>query len=608
MLNPMRRRCPTGPGLLTCALALAVAAACAAGPSSAATASSTVGATVLSATYLDASMCETTDPGAVFGPVTTSSSTVIGTDCRLTFGSSNDTSSLRLQQSDGAGAAMWRLPDGTLDTTFQGDGIGDATADTTSPSWSRGGGWTVRPDGTAYVASTGPSGTRVYRYTAAGALDTAWNGTGKLDWAAAGLGGAVGARSDGKVYVAGVSGSTNLVVGRFLADGTPDPSCGGTGSVTVTPPAGQNTLYTTGPPIIVDETRGRVLVAVGSSNASDNDAGVVVLRDSDCAPDTTFSGDGVWLQDLGDYEAATGVLERADGSVTVVISQSTVQHVAQLTSAGVLDTGFSGDGLFEHDPGGLDLANAGVYLPDGRLIVAAQTAYWPDDSLVQLTAVLPDGTVDPTWGSSGSLDIDVSAGEDKPFALAVDSAGRVLVVGTTDDTIGVTADSFVARVRANGVLDASFDGDGVRTLALSGARGDVAEYVTEGIDGRVLVGAHKDLNGTDDRFVPVRFATTPVTPYVEDTTDWLTGGTGLFGACLRATTGTAAWTANATCDNTAATAPWWNAVPTAPVTVATEAVAGNVTADLRFGFRTLGSQPAGTYLAPITFQVVAPAV
>jgi hypothetical protein len=58
---------------------------------------------------------------------------------------------------------------------------------------------------------------------------------------------------------------------------------------------------------------------------------------------------------------------------------------------------------------------------------------------------------------------------------------------------------------------------------------------------------------------------------------------------------------------------YWHAVPaTAPgekvaYTIASDIQGGaDPTAFIKFGFRTLDTQPAGTYLAPIVFEVVAP--
>lgn len=85
-----------------------IAAVCAAAASgTAATSSTVISVTVPSATNLDASACESGVAGRTdFGNVLPGTSTVTSSDCTITFGSSNDTAKLRIQQTDRRGVAM----------------------------------------------------------------------------------------------------------------------------------------------------------------------------------------------------------------------------------------------------------------------------------------------------------------------------------------------------------------------------------------------------------------------------------------------------------------------------------------------------------------------
>ncbi|MCW2972027.1 MAG: hypothetical protein JWN72_300 [Thermoleophilia bacterium] len=109
--------------LLSC-LALACAFACAGASSvqGASSSSSTVGVTVLSATQLDTTGCAPNTAGVtLFGSVTAGSSTVTSADCVIAFGSSNDTSMLRIAQEDGAGRAL--VHDGWTQQLASGSGL-----------------------------------------------------------------------------------------------------------------------------------------------------------------------------------------------------------------------------------------------------------------------------------------------------------------------------------------------------------------------------------------------------------------------------------------------------------------------------------------------------
>src|SRR5690606_21911777 len=117
-----------------CACTIALAHAGLAGGASSGT---VVGATVPSATSIDASGCPSQTAGITqLGLLLPGSSTVTSLDCIVEFGSSNDTSMLRLHQQDGYGQAMFGAPTGVLDTN-SGDGDHFST------------------DGKAYVNPTG---------------------------------------------------------------------------------------------------------------------------------------------------------------------------------------------------------------------------------------------------------------------------------------------------------------------------------------------------------------------------------------------------------------------------------------------------------------------
>ena len=97
-----------------------------------------------------------------------------------------------------------------------------------------------------------------------------------------------------------------------------------------------------------------------------------------------------------------------------------------------------------------------------------------------------------------------------------------------------------------------------------------------------------------------------VSQYTDAATDWDTPATRLFGACLIGVTGaTATWPTTAACPATDGAI--WNAIsPTAAQIAVANPLETAATAQLRFGLRTAPNQPPGTYIAPITFDVIAP--
>ena len=115
-----------------------------------------------------------------------------------------------------------------------------------------------------------------------------------------------------------------------------------------------------------------------------------------------------------------------------------------------------------------------------------------------------------------------------------------------------------------------------------------------------------------------RFDSVTIPDYANGSADWSVGAGGAFGTCLASLTGTGAaitpaWTTDARCTNMgdSTSGTWWDDVPDGPLdpdaqvgSLASGATDG--VASFRFGLRVAANQAPGRYLAPITFQVLAP--
>ncbi|MCW2926316.1 MAG: hypothetical protein JWM86_284 [Thermoleophilia bacterium] len=122
-----RHACLRAVALIACVLAVGTAA-----QGEAATGSSSVGATVLSATSLDVTGCTGADLDlGAFNPLNTS---ITSTPCDVIFGSSNNTSALRVFQADGDGAALTQLDPAAVKHTGGIDFEG-VTAKDASEAW-----------------------------------------------------------------------------------------------------------------------------------------------------------------------------------------------------------------------------------------------------------------------------------------------------------------------------------------------------------------------------------------------------------------------------------------------------------------------------------------
>ncbi len=119
--------------------------------------------------------------------------------------------------------------------------------------------------------------------------------------------------------------------------------------------------------------------------------------------------------------------------------------VARYKTDGTLDTSFAGDGLLTHDvSGGFDDAYGVAVQADGKILVVgrAQIGTTYQAVIIRLNA---DGTLDGSFGQSGTKLVDVTPGEDSDArAVALQSDGMIVVVGDVD--AGPDQDIFVLRL------------------------------------------------------------------------------------------------------------------------------------------------------------------
>jgi uncharacterized delta-60 repeat protein len=121
-----------------------------------------------------------------------------------------------------------------------------------------------------------------------------------------------------------------------------------------------------------------------------------------------------------------------------------------------------------------------------RLFVAgAEGTAAPRDLIVQ--RITSTGTVDSQFASSGTFDF-ARTGDDYAQAIALDSTGRVLVAGTMQGSTG-NADMVVIRLTTLGQLDTSFGG-GSGFITIDRGGNEVAEDIAIDSQGRIFVVGH----------------------------------------------------------------------------------------------------------------------
>jgi len=480
--------------------------------------------------------------------------------------------------------------DGSLDTTFGSDGIVttnmsgyDTAADLALQSDGK-----IVLAGSVYDPNAFTSDYAVARYNSDGSLDTTFDGDGRVTTLLGGFSRAssVAIQTDGKIVVGGVDESSSAVaIVRYNTDGSLDSDFGTDGIVTTTlgfgvqPPAvaaiqADNKIvavataqgmmgpvwaavrYNTDGSLdtgfdsdgvaefaiadtqdlyvrsIAIQTDGKI-VAGGTAIIFDQMAGesfesyAVVRFNTDGSADTSFDTDGFASVQLspGDDNSARSIRIQADGKIvqsgeTRGPGSADNIGVVRYNTDGSLDASFSFDGkvfgtfnaTFEA------LYEAVAVQPDGKIIAGGNTYNGNDDDFA-IARYNVDGSLDTTFGGDGTVNLGLGQRDESVRGLAVQADGKILAVDAWRTS--TSSDAALLRFTADGILDATFGGNGIVTTNLN--RDDVWNHVLVQSDGKIVTsGGMKGLLGSGiDDFAVARFNT-------DGTLDGTFGTAGIF--------------------------------------------------------------------------------
>ena len=219
------------------------------------------------------------------------------------------------------------------------------------------------------------------------------------------------------------------------------------------------------------------LALVRLERRGDEAVGVMRLA-GDGRLDRSFGRNGLAVVSLAGDEQPGGIALTATGRI--VVSFTSDRHsadgafgVARFREGGKPDSTFDRDGVQTTGFGtGFSYATASdVAVDDGRITVAGgiYNGAASDDDFA-LARFDRDGELDDSFSGDGRQTTDFNGESDFASAVAIDSQGRAVVVGTADRYLSVDPLA-IARYDTNGELDGSFSGDGrlVSTAAPDGS-------------------------------------------------------------------------------------------------------------------------------------------
>ncbi len=210
--------------------------------------------------------------------------------------------------------------------------------------------------------------------------------------------------------------------------------------------------------------------------------------------DPTFSGDGVLTQDLPGYyqTGAAKVLVQPDGKILVAGSARSVSDsypaLYRYNADGTPDATFNQSGFAVLTiPGGTGQLYSAALQPDGK-IVATGTARIGGNYQVLVARLNADGTMDATFGGGSGVTLaDPSPVDDNGFAVAVQADGKIVVGGSTQVQAGQNTTRMLAlRFSADGALDTTFNGIGIVKIQFGSSDPSAHSVMIQG-DGKILL-------------------------------------------------------------------------------------------------------------------------
>ena len=367
-------------------------------------------------------------------------------------------------------SSLVRAVPGSLDITFGGTGMRSADFGTGSGFAKA---VAIQSDGklvtAGYFGDFTSQAVALARFNTDGTLDATFDGDGKVttsilgaDDIAAGL----VIQPDGKIIVAGHSLNGlvyHFALVRYNSNGSLDTSFDGDGIVTTA-----FGLYDSFANAVVIQADGKIVAAGSSYNGTNFDFAIVRYL-STGSLDAGFDGDGkLTTAVLGDDDAVNAVAIQTDNQIVAIGYASTGLAnrfaAARYNSNGSLDTTFDTDGKIITSIGSIDDGASDVVLQTDGKIVLAGFAHNGTTYDIALARYASNGLLDTTFDSDGLVTTPVLAGNSFAHTISLQSDGKLVVAGAVDN--GVDYDLALARYGANGSLDVTYSGDGKATFDL----------------------------------------------------------------------------------------------------------------------------------------------
>jgi len=319
-------------------------------------------------------------------------------------------------------------------------------------------------------------GVLVLRYTTNGALDTSFGTDGLVRTLVnnSAEANALLIQPDGKILIAGYtqSATTELLIIRYLPDGSLDPSFGSSGITITSIEDGVNATA-------IGLQSDNKIIVTGTVNSVGQNKFFVARYTTSGLLDAPYGTGGIATTVIGNNARSTSLVVQPDNKV--IIGGTTTSSLSQFVltrfkTTGVLDTTFDSDGIILTPVGTESSINALALQPTGEIIATGSS-----DGNFALARYATTGSLDGTFGTGGIVTTDIN-GTDQINGIVLQPTGEIIAAGffNTNTTTGFA----LARYTSTGSLDSSFGTGGIvtnETFSLAQAQSVVLQT-----DGKIL--------------------------------------------------------------------------------------------------------------------------
>lgn len=399
------------------------------------------------------------------------------------------------------GATPVSAASGDLDPSFSGNGI--ARVSPGDLAWFTG----VDTQGSKLIAAGGARvggdfDVMVVRYTAQGTLDPTFGGGDgmvRID-----LGGYdaffdVAVLDGGKILAAGVSMSSlqRFLVMRFKPDGAVDHRFGGGDGIVLTKFNGMDSSADSLLPL----PDGRFVVCGQRNPGGDPSAFALARYTRRGSLDTSFGGDGKVTTQFPGYSVngCSGIGMGSDGRL---VAGGTIQFngsapysigLAKYKPNGNLDTSFSGNGMIDMQAGLYTDMDDVLVLENGAILFSGQYQKLSGKYLGYVGKLDASGDWVASFANGGWRDVLVPGGDALLESLALDPDGMIVATGEwSDNDSPYDQHVVVTRLKGGGAFDSSFSGDGIKRFRFDPTGDSNGHAVVVRPDGRIVVAGESD--------------------------------------------------------------------------------------------------------------------